>query len=214
MARKEAGTKLQDLVGKTVAVSSIGAISYHIPRIVFERSGIDPEKMQYIALGSPADRFKALVAGKIDATVVTNLEAAKLAAYPEIVALVRVPKVVPEIPYEFAVAKEEYIEKNSETVYKLTKAMIEANRWGAANKSGVLEVAKKILKEESVEVMSKAYDMFDPGIWNPNGDMSEASYKFTVDFLVKVGYMTERVPFDKFFDRRFVDRALAELGRK
>jgi NitT/TauT family transport system substrate-binding protein len=213
VARREAGTTLQALAGKTVAVSSIGAISYHIPRIVFERSGIDPEKMKYIAVGSPADRFKALVAGKIDATVVTNVEAAKLAQYPDIVVLVQVPKVVPEIPYEFGMAREEYIEKNPDTMYKLTKGLIEANRWAASNRAGVLEIGKKILKEEPVEVLGKAYDMFDPGIWNPNGDLSEASYKYTVDFLLKVGYMKEPVPYDKFFDRRFVDRVLKELGR-
>ncbi|MBI2211966.1 MAG: ABC transporter substrate-binding protein [Deltaproteobacteria bacterium] len=141
VARKESGTTLKALVGKSVAVSGIGAISYHIPRIVLERSGIDPEKFKYVAVGSPADRFKALVAGKIDATVVTNTEAAKLAGYPEIVNLVNVPKVVPEIPYEFGMAKDEYIQKNADTLYKLAKAIIEANRWIAANKSGTVEPA-------------------------------------------------------------------------
>ncbi len=214
VARKEAGTTLQALVGKNVAVSGIGAISYHIPRIVLERSGIDPEKLKYVAVGSPADRFKALVAGKIDATVVTNTEAAKLASYPEIIDLVNVPKVVPEIPYEFGMATEDYIQKNFETMYKLTKAIIESNRWIAANKAGTVEVAKKILPDEPVEVFNKAYDMADPRLWGVNGDISEAAYKFTVDFLLKVGYMKEPVPFDKFFDRRFVDRVLKELGRK
>ena len=114
VARKEAGTTLQALVGKSIAVSGIGAISYHIPRIVLERSGIDPEKFKYVAVGSPADRFKALVAAKVDATVVTNTEAAKLANYPEIMDLVNVPKVVPEIPYEFGMAREEYIQKNAD----------------------------------------------------------------------------------------------------
>ena len=76
VARGEAGTTLRALVGKSVAVSGIGAISYHIPRIVLERSGVNPDTLQYIAVGSPADRLKALVAGKVDAAVVTNTEAA------------------------------------------------------------------------------------------------------------------------------------------
>lgn len=214
VARKEAGTTLQALVGKSVAVSGIGAISYHIPRIVLERSGIDPEKFKYVAVGSPADRFKALVAAKVDATVVTNTEAAKLANYPEIIDLVNVPKIVPEIPYEFGMAKEDYIQKNADTLYKLAKAIIEANRWIAANKAETIEVAKKILPEESTDVLGKAYGMADPRLWGVNGDFSEASYKYTVDFLIKVGYMQTPVPYDKFFDRRFVDRALKELGRK
>ncbi len=213
VARKEAGTTLKALEGKNVAVSGIGAISYHIPRIVLERSGVDPEKLKYTAVGSPADRFKALVAGKIDATVVTNTEAAKLAQYPDIVALANVPKIVPEIPYEFGMAREEYIEKNLETMYGLTKAIIEANRWIVANKLATIEIARKILKDEPPEVLSKAYDMADPRLWGVNGDISDGAYKYTLEFLLKVGYMKEAVPFDKFFDRRFVDRALKELGR-
>ncbi len=213
VVRREAGTTLQALVGKNVAVSSIGAISYHIPRIVFERSGIDPEKMKYIAVGSPADRFRALVAGKIDATVVTNVEAAKLGKYPEIVSLVQVPKVVPEIPYEFGMAREDYIEKNPETMYKLTKALIEANRWIVANKAGTVEIGVRLIKGDTAEDLARAYDLTDPRLWGVNGDITEASYKFTVDFLLKVGYMKDPVPYDKFFDRRFVDRVLKELGR-
>ena len=212
IARKEAGTTLQALMGKSVAVSGIGAISYHIPRIVLERSGIDPEKMKYVAVGSPADRFKALIAGKVDATIVSNTEAAKLGSYPEIIVLVNVAKVVPEIPYEFGMAKEQYLQKNADTVQKLTKAIIEANRWIAANKAGTVEVARKILPEESAEVLSKAYDMADPRLWGVNGDLTEASYNYTAEFLKKVGYLETPVPYNQFFDRRFVDQALKDLG--
>ena len=214
VARKEAGTTLQALIGKNIAVSGIGAISYHIPRIVLERSGIDPEKFKYVAVGSPADRFRALVAGKVDATVVTNTEAAKLARYPEIIDLVNVPKVVPEIPYEFGMAREEYIQKNADTIYKLTKAIIESNRWIAANKAGAVEVARKILPEETTEVLTKAYETADPRLWGVNGDLPEKSYDYTVEFLKKVGYLETPVPYNQFFDRRFVDRAIKELGRK
>ncbi len=212
IARKEAGTTLQALVGKSIAVSGIGAISYHIPRIVLERSGIDPEKMKYVAVGSPADRFKAMVAGKVDATIVTNTEAAKLGSYPEIIALVNVAKVVPEIPYEFGMAKEEYLQKNADTVQKLTKAIIETNRWIAANKAGTVEVARKILPEEPADVLTRAYDMADPRLWGVNGDLTEASYNYTVEFLKKVGYLETPVPYKQFFDRRFVDQALKDLG--
>ncbi len=214
VARKEAVTALKDLVGKTVAVSAIGAISYHIPRIVLERSGVDADKVRYVALGSPPDRLKALIARKVDATMVTNTEAAKLVSYPDIVDLMDVAKVLPEIPQEFSVARSDYIQKNPETMYKLAKAVIETNRWIVANKEGTIEVAMKIMKDESPEILRKVYDMIDPHLWGVNGDMSESSYTFTVDFLKKVGYMTKALPYNEIFDRRFVDRALKELGRK
>ncbi len=214
VARKEAGTTVQALVGKTVAVSGIGAISYHIPRIIMERNGVDPEKLQYVVAGSNADRFRALVGGKADATVVSTIEAAKLGSYPEIIDLMTVAKVVPEIPFIFSMAKEDYIQKNTETMYKLAKAMIETNRWIVANKTGTVEAAAKVIPDEKPEIIGKAYDLADPRLWGVNGDISESAYKFTLDFLLKVGYMKEPISYDKFFDRRFVDRALKELGRR
>ncbi len=214
VARKEAGTTFQALIGKNIAVSGVGAISYHIPRIVLERSGIDPDKMKYVAVGTASDRFRALVAGKIDATVVTSTEAAKLANYPDIVVLANVPKIVPEIPYEFGMAREDYIQKNPDIVYRLTKSIIEANRWIKVNKAGTVAVTKKVLPDENVADLTKAYEMLDPRMWGMNGDLSKASYDFTADFLKKVGYLKNAVPYDKFFDRRFVDRVLKELGRE
>jgi NitT/TauT family transport system substrate-binding protein len=214
VARKEAGTTIKALTGKTVAVSGIGAISYHIPRMIMERNGVDPDKLKYVVAGSNADRFKALLSGKVDATVVSTIEAAKLSAYPDIVDLVTVAKVVPEIPFTFGMAREEFIQKEPETMYRLAKSMIEANRWIANNKTGTVQITAKIIPDETPEVLSRAYDQADPHLWGVNGDISEASYKFTGDFLVKVGFMTEPLPYEKFFDRRFVDRALKELGRK
>lgn len=214
VARKEAGATLQALVGKSVAVSGIGAISYHIPRIVLERSGVDPEKLKYIVAGSPSDRFKALLSGRVDATVVTLTETAKLANYPEIVDLVNVPKIVPEIPYDFGMAREDFIQKHPDTMLKLAKATMEANRWIAANKAGTVEITRKVVPDETAETLAKAYDMADPRLWGVNGDISEASYNFTVDFLKRVGFVESPLAYDKFFERRFVDQALKELGRK
>ena len=214
VARKEAGTTIQALAGKTVAVSGIGAISYHIPRMIMERNGVDPDKLKYVVVGSNADRFRALIAGKVDATVVSTLELAKMDNYPDIIDLVTVAKVVPEIPFTFSMVREDFIQKEPETMYKLARAMIEANRFIAANKAGTVQIAAKVIPEEKLETLSKAYDSADPHLWGVNGDISPAAYKFTTDFLLKVGYMTDAPAYDKFFDRRFVDRAVKELGRK
>jgi len=212
--RKQAGATIQALAGKTIAVSGIGAISYHIPRMIMERNGLDPDKVKYVVAGSNADRFKAVLSGKVDATVISTIEAAKLAAYPDIIDLATSAKVVPEIPFTFGMVREDFIQKEPETMYRLAKAMIEANRWIAGNKTGTVQIAAKIIPDETLEVLNKAYDQADPRLWGANGDISEASYKFTSDFLVKVGNMTDPLPYETFFDRRFIDRALKELGRK
>jgi len=214
VARKDSGGTIRGLVGKTIAVSGIGAVSYHIPRIILERNGVDPEKVNYVVAGSNADRFRAMISGKADAAMVSTIEAAKLDGFPELVNLGVVAKVVPEIPFIFSLAREDYIQKNSETMYRLTKAVIETTRWIAANKAGTVEVAAKVIPDEKPEIISKAYDLADPRLWGVNGEISQGAYKYTVDFLLKVGFMKEPVSYDKLFDRRFVERVLKELGRK
>jgi ABC-type nitrate/sulfonate/bicarbonate transport system substrate-binding protein len=214
IARKDAAPSIKALAGKVFAVSGIGAISYHIPRMIMERNGLDPEQVKYVVAGSNADRFRAVISGKADATVISTIEAAKLAQYPELVNLATAAKIVPEIPFTFAMAREDFIQKEPDAMYKLARGMIEANRWIAANKAGTVAIAAKIIPDETPEVLAKAYDQADPRLWGANGDMTEANYKFTSDFLVKVGNMTDPLPYDKFFDRRFIDRALKELGRK
>jgi ABC-type nitrate/sulfonate/bicarbonate transport system substrate-binding protein len=213
VARKEAGGTLQSLVGRNVGIASVGSLAYHITRMVLAKSGIDPDKMKYIVVGSPADRFKALIAGKIDAALVTDTEAAKLANHPEVVSLVRTATLLPEIPYFSGMAKEDYIERNLEAIQRLTKALIETNRWIQANKAGTVEVLRKVRPEESTEVLGRAYDLTDRRLWSVNGDLAESAYAATAEFLVKVGFVTAPIAYDRLYDRRFVDRALADLGR-
>ena len=214
VARRESATTLQGLVGKSVAVSGIGGYSYHVPRIVLERSGVDPDKVQYVSVGSPADRFRSVVSGKVDATMATLDEVAKLAQYPQIISLAEVSKIVPELPNNFSMAREEYIAKNPETIYKLTRALTEASRFIATNKAGFMTIAVKVIKDESPDTLSKAYDLADPKlVFGVNGDISEGAYNYTANFLQKVGFMTDPVPYDQFFERRFVNRVLQELGR-
>lgn len=215
VARKDSsGGTIRGLVGKTIAVSGIGAVSYHIPRIILEKNGVDPEKVNYVVAGSNADRFRAMISGKADAAMVSTIEAAKLDGFPELINLGVVAKTVPEIPFIFSMAREDYIQKNSETMYRLTKATIETLRWIAVNKAGTVEVAAKVIPDEKPEILSKAYDLADAHLWGVNGDISQGAYKYTVDFLLKVGFMKEPVSYDRMFDRRFVDRVLKELGRK
>ncbi|MBI2372309.1 MAG: ABC transporter substrate-binding protein [Deltaproteobacteria bacterium] len=215
VARREAARTLKDLVEgrrKSIAVSGIGAISYHIPRVVLEKSGLDPDKATYVGVGSAADRFKSVIAGKVDATIVTASETVELDRYPQLIALAEIPKIVPEIAYTFGVAKQEYLDRNPETAYKLTRGMIEANRYIVTNKAGAVEAGAKIMRRPA-EVIARIYDLIDKRLWGVNGDLDREHYLYTVDLLRRVGYLQTPLSYEEFFDRRFVDRVLRELGR-
>ena len=64
---------LADMKGKRYAVSAPGSPGDVLGRLLLQRQGVDPGQVQFVALGAPADRIKALLGGKVDATSATIL---------------------------------------------------------------------------------------------------------------------------------------------
>jgi ABC-type nitrate/sulfonate/bicarbonate transport system substrate-binding protein len=66
---------IQQLRGKTIGVSRYGSAADFDARATFRHFGIDPSKdLKILAAGSPASRISALVAGHVDAVILSNTE--------------------------------------------------------------------------------------------------------------------------------------------
>jgi NitT/TauT family transport system substrate-binding protein len=61
----------KDLIGKKVAVTSLGAGSSLILFNMLKSHGINPERLNFVLSGSTPQRFAALQAGAVDATIVS-----------------------------------------------------------------------------------------------------------------------------------------------
>jgi ABC-type nitrate/sulfonate/bicarbonate transport system substrate-binding protein len=68
-------TNIQQLRGKTIGVSRYGSAADFDARATFRHFGIDPSKdLKILAAGTPASRISALVAGHVDAVILSNTE--------------------------------------------------------------------------------------------------------------------------------------------
>jgi ABC-type nitrate/sulfonate/bicarbonate transport system substrate-binding protein len=66
---------IQQLRGKTIGVSRYGSAADFDARATFRHFGIDPSKdLKILAAGSPGSRISALVAGHVDAVILSNTE--------------------------------------------------------------------------------------------------------------------------------------------
>jgi NitT/TauT family transport system substrate-binding protein len=61
----------RDLKGKLVAASSPGSLPELVARALLEKSGISANEVRFASVGGDLDRYKALVAGVVDAAVVS-----------------------------------------------------------------------------------------------------------------------------------------------
>jgi NitT/TauT family transport system substrate-binding protein len=86
---------VQDLKGKTMAISAPGASPDVVAHAVLAKYGIPDDSVKFANLGADLDRFKAVVAGVADATVVSN-EYTPIAEQQGLKALLRASEVVPD----------------------------------------------------------------------------------------------------------------------
>ena len=64
--------KIEGLKGKTIATSAPGSLPDNMMRALLGNYGISASAVRFTAIGSDADRYRALTAGIVDATVVSS----------------------------------------------------------------------------------------------------------------------------------------------
>jgi len=69
---REPVSKIEDLRGKNIAISSPGALPDLLIRAVLEKSGIPASEVKFANMGSDTDRYKALTVGVVDAAIVST----------------------------------------------------------------------------------------------------------------------------------------------
>lgn len=88
-------TKLEDLKGKTIAISQPGAMPDQLVRALLAKAGMTPDDVKFANLGGDNDRYKALIAGVVDAAVVSG-EYTPIAAKANVKMLVPAREIFPD----------------------------------------------------------------------------------------------------------------------
>ncbi|HZH83104.1 MAG TPA: ABC transporter substrate-binding protein, partial [Phototrophicaceae bacterium] len=129
--RKEIKT-VKDLKGKRIAIGSFGAAADLALRAVAKEEGLDAERdLIRLQMGGAASRYAALVAGSVDATILTlpyNLEAEK-AGYRDLLWFGERM----ELPLSGLAARDETLRNNPKQVLAVVRAIFRAMAFASAN---------------------------------------------------------------------------------
>ncbi len=183
-------TRLEDLRGKTIGVTSAGSFSEFAVLEALKRRGFNRDKdYKLIAAGSTHLRIGALKGGKVDAIPLSSGERHTLEddGYP---VLWEVGKVTPEIPLAVLVAAKPFAAKEPDLMQ-----LIKGNR----DKAIQLAVAAKL--RGNPETQRRALDYFAQDL-----DV-EIQRENIVALLAALGIKGEP---ERFFERSYLSRALAK----
>lgn len=144
-ARKEIKT-VQELRGKKIAVSGIGALSHLITIYMLQRAGMpDADKaVQYLAVGGPTDRVAALRAGRVDA-IPSTIPGSYLLEEEGFTKLLDLRNLIKEFEYEVFTAKNDFIKANPNTIRAVLRAVIRAGYFIRRNPVEAADILNKVI---------------------------------------------------------------------
>lgn len=208
-------TTLEELAGRSFAISDIGGLDHALTQAVLRSYGLDPDLPDYVAIGAPSVRVQALAVDRVDATTVSFGTYSAVEDTPGLHVLVPADVLAARAPAQpkFLVVREDSIEENREALQRFTNAIMDASRDFAADPELWIEAAaerRPDLTRESIERTAQ----FNATLWCVNGCMRPDTLQASMDFTYSNPDFSD-VPVigvDAIVDFSFTDTALEKMG--
>jgi NitT/TauT family transport system substrate-binding protein len=202
---------VQELKGKTVAVSSFGSTNSGALQLIAKHFGLDPEKeIKLLAVGANEARLAALRQGLVAAAVVPppwDFHAKKLGFH----VLAR--------SYEFfsypqvgLIVNERKIKQKPEEIKRMIKAGIEANRYIRSNREGAVQFLMEWMRIDR-NVAAATYEAFLPTL-SEDGNCPEDGMRLVIEEAKKAAKISREVSMKDVTDLSILKEAQRELGIK
>jgi len=203
---------LADLRGKRIGISQPGSLAHVLIRVLLTSAGIDERDTQSVNIGNDAERFRALVAGRVDATVTHMEYQPELANHPNLRVLVNFASQVPDYIRFAVVTRDDVIERRRDAVQALAIGLAHGVRYIFENK----DVATELMAEYTRSTPQEMEWIYDWTIANdvlqPNFYLSPDSINFMQELNVILGQQDQVLPIERVATWEFQEGVVKALG--
>lgn len=208
-------TTIQDLAGGRYAISDPGSTAEVLGRILLERNGVDPTSVQFVALGSPADRVRALLAGQVDATAATILvlePVIEAIEQGQVEVLTSFAEEFPDVPLTYNVTTDRMIEDQPDVLVRFLRAELRGYRWAQENPEEAAAIAVEFIEETEQALLEQGMQgMVDLDVFGLDGGISPDAITRTQEALVELGQLSEVSEPQDVANFELVEEAVAGL---
>lgn len=205
---------IPDLRGKRFAISQPGGQTHNEVRLLATKYGVNPDDIQYVAIGGPAARVDALLLNRVDAT---SLTIATVKPVLDAIDAGKVHVVVsmgdefPDLPTAYDITRDDVIRSRPTILSRLVRADIRGYRWAVQNPAAAAQIVVKYipgldpgLAARGVREVSRYYGV--------NGGVTPASVEGAERLLVQLGILRGQVDVNQILASQFVTLAMGSLG--
>lgn len=208
---------VQDLAGTRIATASAGALTQRIPEMLMQKYGVDKSKNSFIPVGGHEARMKAVVADKVDGSVVGMLYAAQaLKVSKRVRVLSTITDDFPLFGFTFLMAADKDLAdpiKRKALEQFVRISILEGSRFVQKNPDRAGEIMQARSTETPLDLTKEVIrTMSAQKLWGVNGGMEPELIDFNVKLGVEMGALKRVVTAEESVDRTLVDKALKEIG--
>lgn len=215
IARSEIAT-IQDLAGGRFAISDPGSTGEVLGRVLLERNGVDPDSVQFVGLGSPADRVRAMLTGQVDATAATILilePVLDAIEAGEMHVLTSFAEEFPDIPLSFNITTDQLIRDDPDLLVRFLRAEIRGYRWAQDNPAEAATIAAEFIEDTDLALLEQGMQgMSELAVYGLDGGISRDGITRTQEALAQLGQLPEVSEPDEVANFDLVEQALTDLG--
>ena len=201
----------QDLKGKTVIPGRKGGVPYMTFEYVLKQNGLNPETDLVLDDSIKFDLMAGAFAGG-NAEYVTLFEptASMTEAEGKGYVVASVGEASGEVPYTAYCTKKSYIEKNSETIEKFTRAIYKGQKWVKSHTSReIAEAIQSFFPSTSVESIEKSVQSYkDIDAWNETPVLKEESFDKLQLIMTEAGELTQKAPYNKIVNNTYAEKVI------
>ena len=205
---------VKDLKGKTLAISSPGALPDLLVRAVLLKNNMTAKDVRFSVMGSDGDRFKAVAAGVVDAAA-ASAGFLPLAKKNNLKFLVNAHDDVPDYLRFCINVGDKTLKNRSDDLTKFLAAEMQAWSYALANKDKMVELTHKITHSKPDDPRAafiygevKRISAIDPTMPLPMKKLA-----WMEDLLLKTGNLKKPVDITKLVVTEPRERALKLIGK-
>jgi len=190
-------------------------MTVEIPKMLLRKNGLDPTKPQYLPVGGMSARMQAVVAKKVDVTMVDTFFAA-LGKKQGLVTVASIAKEFPNLGYGYAVATTQGLAdpKMKKALTIFTRGGIEGVRLIAKDPDKAAAIMKKRLPDVDLDLIKEVLvELNATKVWGINGGIERQITEFSTKTFFDLGAISGAPPYDTIVDTSIVDAVIKEIGR-
>jgi len=190
-------------------------MSAEIPKMVLRKHGLDVDDAKILAVGGMSSRMQAVVAKKVDVTMVDTFFT-EIGKQQGLIEIVSIAKEFPGLGYLYVVTSEKNLaDPASRTALKtFVRGGIEGSRFIMKEPDRAAEVMKQRTPDvEMALIQSIIRGLNDQDVWGPDGGIDPAVTEFSAATYHKLGAIDRATGYGEVVDSSLVEEVIGEIGK-